>query len=406
MVKKTSQHRKKYVYREKKAGTLPPSLLPSLLSPSPKPYIIITRFLRECRSVVVATGSTSCPRLPEWWPSGPDAMDCPFDHPPHALRHAWELPQDLCLSSPAPAPLKSHERILIVGGGLTAVQLAVLAVDQGQAHATLASRRPLVVKQFDFADAWMDRKHRPSLLRTFLEAENDTDRVALIQAARGLSSIPPEALDMLRAREGRIDLREATEVTSFPPPRWDSHVKMWRVVLECHNGKSAVMKGRITTREEHFFDRIWCATGSDVCLETHPLLGRFTDLRPIETSNGFPCLTPDLAWDQDCELYVLGAPAALRLGPDAFNLLGARTGAARVAHVLHERLQEGDDTAIKNNIRQAKQEVAALGFKYDRKREGVRSAGLARQEETGVGTQKRTRRGLCARKGKPRRGCC
>ena len=286
------------------------------------------------------------------------------------------------------------------------MQLAVLAVDQGQAHATLASRRPLVVKQFDFADAWMDRKHRPSLLRTFLEAENDTDRVALIQAARGLSSIPPEALDMLRAREGRIDLREATEVTSFPPPRWDSHVKMWRVVLECHNGKSAVMKGRITTREEHFFDRIWCATGSDVCLETHPLLGRFTDLRPIETSNGFPCLTPDLAWDQDCELYVLGAPAALRLGPDAFNLLGARTGAARVAHVLHERLQEGDDTAIKNNIRQAKQEVAALGFKYDRKREGVRSAGLARQEETGVGTQKRTRRGLCARKGKPRRGCC
>ena len=356
---------------------------------------------------MVATGSTSCPRLPDWWPSGPDAIDGPSDeHPPHALRHAWELPQDMCLSSPSPAPLQPHEGVLIVGGGLTAVQLAVLAVDQGQAHATLASRRPLVIKQFDFSNAWVDRKQRPGLLRAFLRADHDIDRLVSIQAARGLSSIPPEALDMLRAREGRIDLREGAEVTSFPPPRWDAQAKMWRVVLEYHNGAPAAMRGRVTTREEHFFDRIWCATGSDVRLEKHPLLGGLFEQRPIETCNGFPCLTPDLAWDHDCELYVLGAPAALRLGPDAFNLLGARTGAARVAHVLQERLKGGDEDDIKKSIQLAKQEVAALGFKYDRKREGVRSAGLARQEETGMGTLKKTRRGVCARKGKPRRGCC
>lgn len=355
----------------------------------------------------MATGSTSCPRLPEWWPSGPDTIDGPSDeHPPHALRHAWELPQDLCLSSPLPAPLRPHERVLVVGGGLTAVQLAVLAVDQGQAHATLASRRELVVKQFDFANAWVDRKRRPGLLRAFLKADNDTARLASIHAARGLSSIPPEALDMLHAREGGIDVRECSEVSSFPPPRWDAQTKRWRVVLECHKGTSAVMKGRVTTREEHFFDRIWCATGSDVRLEKHPLLGGLLAQRPIETCNGFPCLTPDLAWDEGCELYVLGAPAALRLGPDAFNLLGARTSAARVAHVLQERLKGADENEIKKNIQQAKQEVAALGFKYDRKREGVRSAGLARQVETGMGKEKKTRRGVCARKSKPRRGCC
>lgn len=286
------------------------------------------------------------------------------------------------------------------------MQLAVLAVDQGQAHATLASRRELVVKQFDFANAWVDRKRRPGLLRAFLKADNDTARLASIHAARGLSSIPPEALDMLHAREGGIDVRECSEVSSFPPPRWDAQTKRWRVVLECHKGTSAVMKGRVTTREEHFFDRIWCATGSDVRLEKHPLLGGLLAQRPIETCNGFPCLTPDLAWDEGCELYVLGAPAALRLGPDAFNLLGARTSAARVAHVLQERLKGADENEIKKNIQQAKQEVAALGFKYDRKREGVRSAGLARQVETGMGKEKKTRRGVCARKSKPRRGCC
>lgn len=355
------------------------------------------------RSVVVATGSTSCPRLPEWWPSGPSAPDGPSNYPPHALRHAWELPQDLCPSSSSPSPLRPHERILVVGGGLTAVQLALLAVDQGQAHACLASRRELEEKQFDFADAWMDRKHRPSLLRAFLQADHDEERLALIQAARGLSSVPPEALEMLRALEDRIDIRECTEVTSYPPPRWDAQARMWRAVLECHNGTSAAMKGRATIREEQFFDRIWCATGSDVRLEKHPLLGTLLDQRPIKTCNGFPCLTPDLAWDRGCEVYVLGAPAALCLGPDAFNLLGARTGAARAGHVLQERLKGGSESAVEARVKQVKEEVAALGFKYDRKREGVRSAGLGPQDEM---QQMRKRRGVCARKGKPQRGCC
>lgn len=352
----------------------------------------------------MATGATSCPRLPEWWSSCLASHVCLQNFPPYALRHAWDLPQDLCASSPCFSPLRAKERVLIVGGGLTAAQLAVLVADQGHTHACLVSRRSLEVKQFDFSDAWMDRKQRPGLLRAFLHAKSHEERLALIQAARGLSSIPPEAIEMLQARRDRIDARECTEVASFPPPRWDTRVKMWRVILECHEPARKKTPGKGAIREEHFFDRIWCATGSDARLDQHPLLGGMQDHRPIQTCDGFPCLTPYLAWDPDCDLYVLGAPAALVLGPDAFNLMGARTGAARVAHVLSEILNEKRDEDSSEGLLQAKQNVADLQFNYDRKREGVRGGGLGAHDTNK--NEKNKGKGICPLRGKPRRSCC
>ncbi len=362
----------------------------------------------EAKTVVVATGSTSCPRLPEWWPS---LLESPCRrYPPHALRHAWALPQDLCASAAAPKPLQSGERILVVGGGLTAAQLSVLAADQGQGHVCMASRRGMVTKQFDFEHAWMDRKQRPRLLRQFLQAATPEERLRLIQEARGQSSIPLEALAMLRARHDRIDVRQHTEVAAFPPPQWDAQAQAWCVVLESLDSKGKV------TREACVFDRIWAATGSDVCLEQHPLLGPFCEHRPLDRCGDFPCLTPDLAWDAGCELYVLGMPAALVLGPDAGNLMGARTGAGRVAHVLQERLcaaEKKGDADVEARVHQAKKDVASLAFKYDRRRECVRSAGLTRGRGAADGggdeqEQRKTKnRGWCARKGKNnRRSCC
>ena len=78
-------------------------------------------------------------------------------------------------------------------------------------------------------------------------------------------------------------------------------------------------------------------------------------------------------YTQHCELYVLGAPAALVLGPDSGNLMGARTGAARAAHVLQELVVErGAGQATER----AKREVAALRFRYDRRWQCVKSPGL------------------------------
>jgi len=97
--------------------------------------------------------------------------------------------------------------------------------------------------------------------------------------------------------------------------------------------------GRIT---EEVFTRIWCATGSEVHLDAHPLLSHIQDQCPTPVEGGLPCITDWLSWREDVELYVLGAYAGLVLGPDAQNLMGARSGSRRAAHVLRH-LVVGDE---------------------------------------------------------------
>jgi hypothetical protein len=130
------------------------------------------------------------------------------------------------------------------------------------------------------------------------------------------------------------------------------------------------------------FERVWVATGSEVDVCRDPLLGPLHAACPICTHQGLPCLTPCLAWTDKCDLFVLGygagcrreevhlclldlslrgagcwgkqafaalvgspcvlvdrAYSALTVGPDAFNLMGARMGSCRVAHVLAAIIQ-------------------------------------------------------------------
>jgi hypothetical protein len=333
----------------------------------------------EAKRVVVATGSTSCPRLPEWMEELRSTT--PQQHPPHSLRHAWELPDDLSSSSSstkaAEHPLRPHQRILVVGGGLTAVQLAVLAAGNGCREVCLAARRPLRVQQFDFGAEWMDRRERPGLLRAFLATDFES-RLGMLQQARGVSTVPPEAHSVLREMEdaGRLEVLEWTEVAAASPPAWDARAGCWRVVLEHYDPIA-----QRTVRTQRHFERLWCATGSDIRLEHHPLLGPFAARCPVRTCGGLPCLTPHLAWAEDCELYVLGAPAALVLGPDGANLMGARTGAARAAHVIGTALAAAAENwrgeeEQEQLVGQAKLEIAALQFRYDTKRQYVKGAGL------------------------------
>lgn len=102
--------------------------------------------------------------------------------------------------------------------------------------------------------------------------------------------------------------------------------------------------GRSTRQRtlEHYH-RVWAATGSDVSVEQDPLLAQLLDDCPIPTLGGFPCLTPWLSWSDQCKVFVLGAYAALTLGADAFNLMGARMGSSRVGYVLDAMLDESAD---------------------------------------------------------------
>lgn len=354
----------------------------------------------EAKRVVVATGSTSCPRLPEWMEEirtfAANAAADSEAYPAHSLRHAWELPQDLAPPTPQHAggqrPLHPQERVLVVGGGLTAVQLAVLAAAKGggRGGVCLAARRPLRVQQFDFGAAWMDRRERPRLLRGFLAAGFE-ERLDTLQRARGVSSVPPEAHAVLWGMEdaGMLEVQEWTEVAAASPPMWDAAAGSWRVVLERYDPIA-----HRTVRTERRFERVWCATGSDIRLEHHRLLGSFFERCPIPTRGGLPCLTPHLAWAEHCELYVLGAPASLILGPDGANLMGARTGAARAGHAIGAALVAPPVATIEEEmVARAKQEIAALEFRYDSKRQYVKGAALGMGSDDERKPAGRARRG-------------
>jgi len=54
----------------------------------------------------------------------------------------------------------------------------------------------------------------------------------------------------------------------------------------------------------------------------------------IKVIGGLPVLDNDLKWSKDCDAFIMGAYAALQLGPDAANLSGARVGAEKIVSAI------------------------------------------------------------------------
>ena len=80
-------------------------------------------------------------------------------------------------------------------------------------------------------------------------------------------------------------------------------------------------------------DRIWVATGSQLDARSHPLLADVLAAHPLEIVNGLPVVNEHLRW-QGCELFIMGGLAALRVGPAARNLSGARAASDRIVPAL------------------------------------------------------------------------
>lgn len=241
--------------------------------------------------VVLAT-NTRVPRIPDW------AHDLVTQAPAGRILHTEEL--DLRGAG------LDGERVLIVGNGLTAGQIALIASGRGAA-VTLVCRSRVRRQVFDFQGGWLT----PSELRGFYREQAAHRRLEMVRAARRSSMTPAVAVALEEAdRTGTIHLLEDCEVISAS---WDG--SCWRVSL-----------GEPT--EE--VDRIWLATGTTAGVDTEPLLAPLTAVRPTEMAGGLPVLDEACRWP-GTEVHVMGALAALQLGPAARNLAGARMAAERIA---------------------------------------------------------------------------
>ncbi len=203
------------------------------------------------------------------------------------------------------------ERIVVVGGGLTAVQLVDQAVARG-ASVTLVTRRPLVARSYDVDPGWMG----PKRLAAFERSNDPADRIRAAARARGGGTVPPAALGRLRelAAGGRVRLVEGVAALGVVPV---GH----HVLVRLADGCSLAA------------DRAVTAMGSVARVEFDPLLEPLARAGVLRTVRGLPILD-DALRVPGTRLHVMGRLATERLGPAAGNLAGARRGAARIAAVL------------------------------------------------------------------------
>lgn len=248
------------------------------------------------RRVVLATGAGKMV-APDWV----EKISTPY--PKDKLCHS----QDVDLRGLQMA----GEQVLIIGGGLTSGHLAVGAIKRG-AKVLLMPRRQLQEKLFDAEPGWLG----PKYLKGFFAQTDWETRWELIQQARNGGSMTPAMITQMRRlkREGKITFYEQCQVVEA---QWLGD--RWRVY--CDDGL------------EYECQRIWYATGTRFDALAHPLLTNVLKAYPTPIVNGLLVLDEALRLPGS-EFYVMGGLAALRVGPVARNLYGAKMASEHIVPAL------------------------------------------------------------------------
>lgn len=213
--------------------------------------------------------------------------------------------------------VRAGEHIAVVGGGLSAVHLALGAARRG-AFVTLVARRSLEVRRFDTHPSWLG----PARRREFESlADPAVRRRAIINARRG-GTVPH------RFRKELAELEVSGEV------RCIERVEL----VGCVDHRDGV-RLELRSRGSHVppdlgaFDRVWLATGGSIDVLSDPLCAPLAAGSRTAVVGGLPDLEADLCCP-GTRVHLLGASAGLVLGPTAGNLVGLRRGAQRIAATM------------------------------------------------------------------------
>ena len=201
------------------------------------------------------------------------------------------------------------ERVVIVGGGLTASHLACGAAARG-ASIHLVSRRALETRDFDTDPGWLG----PRFLSAFDDDCDPASRLRTAQAARGGGTIPPwmrESLDQL-IDKGQLVVHE------------DHEIKAAGIDL---SGSCVLALENQTTL---MADRVWLATGTTPDIDNARMPDLVADAPLLDS---LPITDENLRLGPH-PVYVMGRLATLALGPAAGNLWGAQRAATRITRAL------------------------------------------------------------------------
>ncbi|KAJ0159068.1 hypothetical protein CTA2_10367 [Colletotrichum tanaceti] len=321
------------------------------VSPDTKLFAVRTnKGTHYARAVVLAVGPANAPTIPPV--PGLNSEGCPWATPPQVC-HSMQIQTFPDPAVQAKMAARKTTNVLVVGGGLTSAQLSDLAIRRGVSKVWHLMRGPCKVKPFDIDLSWMG-KFRNVEQAYFWSADSDEERLQQIQSARGGGSITPPYQKRLKQHVARGTLGLHTN-TRLVGAHYDAGKKVWEVRTE-----PAVegMPG---------MDYIYFATGVQTDYAKLPYLQTMLREHPIHGHGGIPCITDDLMWSQDVPLFVTGRMAALRLGPGAANLAGARAGAERVAWAIEDLLPDrtGVDSLDDPEMNEEMRFVTGRGNRFD-----------------------------------------
>ncbi|KAL3461285.1 hypothetical protein BJX64DRAFT_289472 [Aspergillus heterothallicus] len=252
---------------------------------------------------------------------------------------------------------KFHQRrqtnVVVVGGGLSSAQIVDMALRKGVTKVWFLLRSDFKVKHFDITLSWMG-KFKNYEKAVFWSADTDEERMEMIKTARNGGSITPRYQKILREHVARdrasIHTRTVIVKKDFCPV-----TKTWRLETD----------PPIPDLPE--IDYMYFATGMHMDVRELPLLQQMHQDYPIETIQGLPCLTDDLMWQPEVPLFLTGRLAALRLGPGAPNLEGARLGAERITWSMEEVLGDvafGNEESDDQEVDMCRECFCGLGNRY------------------------------------------
>lgn len=296
------------------------------LDPEQPVFTVTTdKGVHHARVVVMAVGPANQAVMPGMAPGDRHPGAC------HSM-HTKSIPDPLVAAKIAAGKVTN---VVVVGGGLVSSQIVDLAVRRGVTKVWHLMRGPLKVKPFDIDLSWLS-KFRNLEHASFWSAETDEDRLDLILKARNGGSLTAR---FLKIERGHLDSGRATmhTFTSIVDRQWDAETGTWTIRTDP------------PIPDLPPIDYIHYATGVKTDFAELPMLQTMLQKHPIPGVGGFPCLNDDLMWTDDIPLYANGRLAALRLGPGAHNLVGARAGAERVAWSVEEYLTGPDPAGLHSN---------------------------------------------------------
>lgn len=249
-------------------------------------------------NLVLALGLGYGPNWP-WW-----TRALQRDAPAMVLFHAFEESAARAIRAPCASPL-------VIGGGITAAQLALLLAGkwEGGPPVTMITHHPLRVSEYDCDTEWME----PTRLAELRSVANYDERRHIVDNAKVRGTLTPEVYEQLEAEiaRGAIAVKVALVVAAHAASENSAS-------LELSDGTS------LTT------DYIALATGFAHRQREHELLERVSAALGLpRNGHGDPIIGPDLTWERP-GIFVTGALAELQLGPFASNIIGARWAAARL----------------------------------------------------------------------------